>query len=182
MNEKNIIKNLDILKNLLNIPKYIVPENCRQDEDDIYFFEQNTKEIFNIIIEDIKKSYCGKSYKTKIQIDNNKLHTLFENIKNPVLIYEFNDLLGDVKFRDEQTIIKTYLFMWDYEDEKKIFYLFDEYNCPYHIIESGYVWIQTYDSFLNECNGNIKNIINRFYKENFCDNRYYDPRYFKKIE
>ena len=178
MDKIKIINNLDILTKLLNIPLDVIDEKCRYDKNDIYFFPQKTEEIFAVLINDIQKYYDKKPnyIKSIIHINNNDFYKLFEDIKNPVLMYEVYGLWGNRKCREDMSELFTYLFMWDYENENenKIFYLYSDFICPYHRLDYSYLWIQSHDDFLKECNGKklengydiksegIDNIIKRF--------------------
>lgn len=157
MDIANIIKNLDKLTNLLTIPNDNIPINLRYGDGDDdycnYFFPQKTESVFEELICDIQHYYknAKKKIYTTIDIDTNELYTLFEDIKNPVLIYESYFVFDKTRTRMDMGVAYTYLFMWDHTDGSKVFYLYDYYDCEYHICEKGRLSTQTIDSYIEEC-------------------------------
>lgn len=153
MDKSILIQKLDKLTQLLNIPEDIVDEHLRYNKNDIYYFPQKTEEVFDVLITDLQNINTEKRIKSSFHLNNIDAHTLFEEINNPVLIYENYDLWKDHHDRNETTDQLTYLFMWDYKDDTKVFYVYYNYSCPYHFYKYSDLWTQTIDSFLEECNG-----------------------------
>lgn len=153
MNKTDIIKKLDKLKELLKIPTTLIEENS------IYVFAQETEEIFEFLITNISNNNKKSSSRDIISIGNHEIISLFEEIKNPVLLYEDYYLYNNnIEHYEDMTHCCSFLFMWDYKDTK-VFYSDYYYDCPYHMYYKTYLWTQTLNDFLTECNcKEIKNI------------------------
>ena len=115
MNNRITFDNLNILTNLLTIPSSTWPDEMKYDSDDIYCYPQTTEEIFGDLVEEIE-DYDEKIYNKdsglRCDIGENKLCTIFENIENPVLLYEEYNWWGDDK--DNRTELCSFAFLWDF--------------------------------------------------------------------
>lgn len=157
MEKAVLIRQLDAITACLTIPDTVVPEEERWDEDEVYYFFRSTEQVFEDLIDDVVNEGRPRYMpKTKHELHDRPLHTLFQEIRRPTVLFESYHLQTDLpgRERERETMVQAFLCMWDHGDgDNRVFYWSYFMHCEYHIVRNGRLWIQPLDRMLEACGG-----------------------------
>ena len=151
---------IEKLHKLLTIPnKLFTFRTCFGEIDEIRnVYELNVETRFENILEVLRsnKIYTGKGRAVGstvwFDIGDYKLHELFQNITNPILLNEHYCFSTNNVDDQDDVILDASMFMWDLQNnnnDAKVFFYVEFYSCPYHVVEMCEVFVMNKDVFID---------------------------------
>lgn len=146
--EIKLYKQLDKLFSLIKFPYVYLNSSYGENLNVRNHWLSSVSEF---VIENRDKKWFGKNKRKSwisyfIGDGDETLSSLFTNIKNPKVIFQYCDG-KNLDMEDSFFLTEVYLFCWDFDDNRKVFLRYYGYSCEYHNLEDCVIILCTVDEY-----------------------------------